>query len=174
MRLLVVVDNEWSGGIVLGSTFANVHVRDDALDLKQFVRGHQLRGLRSPWAAENTEYWSRLQLVVNHARTFVFPEFQGKGIGIAAHRELLRSGIRQWRDRYGRVAALDTLCDSADSGLFKRNGWSFAGETSGYGSDRAEAFIKVEDEDRAPTNNVALRRTGKQWQVWVRRLEPFD
>jgi hypothetical protein len=69
MRLLIVENGQWAGGIVLGSTFPNIDVRDEALGLKRHVRNHHLRGLRSPWARENVPYWSRLQLVVNHART---------------------------------------------------------------------------------------------------------
>jgi hypothetical protein len=172
MRLAVVTaDHQWVGGIVLGSTFPNIHVRDSALGLKPYVRDTPRRGLRSPWSSENKEYWERLQTVVNHARTFIFPEFQGRGIGVQSHRQLLTQGISRWQERYpGQVTGLDTLCDSADSGLFRRNGWDYVGTTTGYKADRSRVFVPTEGTNRRLCNNVALTRSGRQWEVWVRKL----
>jgi GNAT superfamily N-acetyltransferase len=171
MRLAVREGLRWLGGIVLGSTFPNIHDRDTALGLKRHVAGATTRGLRSAWARENHAYWDDLQTIVNHARTFVFPEYQGRGIGIEAHRLLLRQGMRHWRARYrGTVRALDTLCDSEDSGLFLRNGWLYVGKTSGFGSDPSRNFVEPPSDDRSLKNNVALRKTGRQWEVWVRLL----
>src|SRR5262249_12573654 len=108
--------------------------------------------------------------VVNHARTFVFPEFQGRGIGIDAHRLLIRVGPRYWRKRYRTpVAAFDTLCDSSDSKLFIRNGWDYAGRTKGFGSDRSRPLVEVRD-GAEPRNNVALLKTGRRWEVWIRTI----
>jgi hypothetical protein len=172
MRLLVVDGMHWVGGIVLGSTFPNIDCRDEALDLKRYVRGTRERGLASPWSAENTEYWSRLQSVVNHARTFVFPSAQGRGVGIEAHRLLLGVGIRQWKRRYpGPVAALDTLCDNRDSGLFRRNSWAHVGQTKGFGSDRTREF-SASDRSEHLRNNVGLIRNSRAWEVWVVEVGP--
>lgn len=170
MRLLISEKGHWVGGIVLGSTFPNVGVRDEILGLKRWCRNHQLRGLRSPWARENRAYWERLQRIVNHARTFVFPDDQGRGIGIRAHRLLLGQGLKHWEARYGdRVAALDTLCDSRDSGLFRRNGWVYAGRTAGYESDRSSELVPMGAESEL-RNNVALKRGRIRWEVWVREV----
>lgn len=169
MRLLIIENGDWVGGVVLGSTFPNVGVRDEAIGLKPYVRDHQLRGLRSPWARENIDYWGRLQHIVNHARTFVFPECQGRGVGIRAHKQLLREGVALWEARYGPVAAFDTLCTNEDSGLFRRNGWNHVGRTKGYGSDRSTLLVD-ETETSSPVNNVALRPTGVRWDVWIRVL----
>lgn len=169
MRLAIMDRGVWLGGIVLGSTFPNVAARDEALGLKRYVRNTRARDLRSPWASENREYWDRLQRIVNHARTFIFPEFQGQGIGIASHQLLVAEGVDLWRERYaGRVIALDTLCDSTDSGLFRKNGWQHVGSTTGYTSDRSRSL--VDDDERRLRNNVALRRTGHTWEVWVKKL----
>jgi|SRR5271168_4317251 len=54
MRLAIIKESAWVGGIVLGSTFPNIGVRDEALGLKQFVKGFSDRGLRNAWCAENT------------------------------------------------------------------------------------------------------------------------
>lgn len=170
MRLAVFFHRQWAGGIVLGSTFPNIEVRDEAVGLKKYVRGWKQRGLRHPWARENRNYWNGLQKVVNHARTFVFPEFQGKGIGIEAHRRLLTAGVRLWEKKYGDViAALDTLCDHSESKLFAVNGWTCVGETKGYCSDKKSAFSQRGCRDGSIRNNVALKMTRKahKWVVWV-------
>jgi hypothetical protein len=170
MRLLVFDGRVWVGGIVLGSTFPNVRCRDELVGLREHVLNFAERGLRSPWCSENTDYWRPLQEVVNHARTFVFPSAQGRGVAIEAHRLLLTQGVKIWAERYpGPVTALDTLCDSADSGLFRRNGWTHAGQTKGYGSDKNAAF--VDGTDRSLRNNVALAPVSRPWEVWVRRVQ---
>jgi GNAT superfamily N-acetyltransferase len=171
MRLAITLKGEWVGGIVLGSTFPNIEVRDEALGLKRFVRDYQARGLRSPWCRENKKYWRALQSIVNHARTFVFPDFQGRGIGKNAHRILLSEGVRLWEQRYHHpVYALDTLCDHADSGLFLSNKWSLVGQTKGYTADYSRGFSKIAN--RASINNASLRPGRVQWQVWVRVIRP--
>lgn len=172
LRLCVYVDEVWIGGIVLGSTFPNINVRDEFLGLKTFVRGFRHRGLRNPWSRENVGYWNALQHVVNHARTFVFPRFQGKGLGVAAHRELLNTGIVHWERRYQqKIAALDTLCTHNDSKLFAKNCWKLIGNTRGYTSDPSEVFSSrafVKDW-KMIRNNIGLKRIEKQverWWVW--------
>ena len=171
MRLGIVYRGQWVGGVVLGSTFPNVSVRDEALGLKLYVRGFAARGLRNAWCRENREYWSALQTIVNHARTFVFPEFQGQGLGKEAHRVLLTKGIRIWEQKYKTsVYALDTLCDRSDSGLFLANGWHLAGETRGYTADYGSSFS--EEHTHARINNAALKRSNARWQVWVRVVRP--
>ena len=98
-RLAIVGDGQWLGGVVLGSPFPNIRPRDDAFGLTPLVTDWSQRGLISPWASENRQYWDRLQLIVNHARTFVFPDFQGGSVGIKAHRLLLTVGRSIWEDR---------------------------------------------------------------------------
>jgi len=172
MRLLIVnAERQWLGGIVLGSPFPNVHDRDVALGLKRHVAAAIAKGVH-PWSRQNRAYWLALQRVVNHARTFVFPEFQGKGIGIQAHQILLTEGVGHWQARYpGEVTALDTLCDASDSGLFRRNGWSHVGRTRGYESDPASEFASTEKiKGVAPRNNVGLRASGRRWEIWVKEL----
>jgi len=171
MRLLIVDERAWVGGIVLGSTFPNIDVRDRALNLKRWCNDTRQRGIRNPWARENLEYWRRLQRIVNHARTFVFPDAQGRGVGIQAHKLLLRQGVSLWEERYAdRVGAFDTLCDSQDSGLFLRNGWQHVGKTAGYESDGKSVFAvrKVRQPIR---NNVGLRQGPRQWEVWIRMVD---
>src|SRR5207237_3349007 len=75
MRLAIVEDGLWVGGIVLGSTFPNILVRDENVGLRKFVINYKRRGLVNPWTRKNRSYWRNLQKVVNHARTFVFPQF---------------------------------------------------------------------------------------------------
>jgi hypothetical protein len=172
MRLAIMLGKQWVGGIVLGSTFPNVGARDEALGLKLFVRGFQHRGLRNAWCKENVEYWSALQSIVNHARTFVFPEFQGRGIGKAAHALLLTQGMQIWERHYdGRVYALDTLCDQTDSGLFLSNGWTLVGQTKGYTADYRNGF-SADRNGAASINNAALKFGRTTWQVWVRVIRP--
>ena len=171
MRLAIICERQWVGGIVLGSTFPNVGVRDEALGLKRFVRGYAARGLRNAWCKENREYWQALQTIVNHARTFVFPQFQGRGLGKEAHRLLLTKGIRVWERKYGQpVYALDTLCDRSDSGLFVANGWSLVGETKGYTANYKDDFSQ--GTGSVSINNAALKRGKTHWQVWVRVVRP--
>jgi hypothetical protein len=170
MRLVIMDGKRWVGGVVLGSTFPNVGCRDELLGLKEHVRGRMPNGVRGPWATENRAYWDALQAVVNHARTFVFPEFQGRGAGVSAHGLLLTEGVELWTARYpGSVTALDTLCDSNDSGLFSRNGWMYAGQTKGYSSDRTTPLVDPGTR-KVLRNNVALRPTGRLWEVWVRPI----
>lgn len=172
MRLAIMLDRCWVGGVVLGSTFPNVDVRDEALGLKVFVRGFQKRGLRNAWCKENVEYWSALQTIVNHARTFVFPEFQGRGLAKTAHQLLLAQGVRIWERQYReRVYALDTLCDQTDSGLFLANGWSLVGQTKGYTADYAGLF-SARRKQPARINNAALKVGRTRWQVWIRVVRP--
>ncbi len=78
LRLCIYERRVWIGGVVLGSTFPNIDARDSALGLKTLVRGSTLRGIPHPWHSRNRDYWSALQYVVNRARTFIFPRFQGK------------------------------------------------------------------------------------------------
>lgn len=152
---------------------SNILVRDEFLGLRKFVVDYKERGLKNPWAKENTLYWQALQKVVNHARTFVFPQFQGRGIGIRAHQLLLSEGVKMWEEKYGgRVFAVDTLCTKGDSGLFRRNGWTCLGHTKGYTSDPSRVFSKRIDSSKAVKNNVALSKAAGfgGWWVWAKIL----
>ena len=174
MRLAIMLNNKWAGGIVLGSTFPNIDVRDRSVGLKSFVVNYKSRGLKSAWARENREYWGRLQRIVNHARTFVFPSFQGQGVGTRAHRILLTQGVRLWEQKYGdKVAALDTLCDHGDSKLFLVNGWTHVGETKGYCSNPKANFSRKSNKKHPFKNNVALtlHPSNRKWVVWVKVLD---
>lgn len=171
MRLAIISEGQWVGGVVLGSPFPNVSVRDEALGLKEFVRGYASRGLRNAWCKENREYWQALQTIVNHARTFVFPQFQGRGLGKEAHKRLLTQGVRVWEKKYcQRIYAFDTLCDSSDSGLFIANGWSLVGETKGYTANYKDAFSG--ESKTVSINNAALKPGKMRWQVWVKVVKP--
>jgi len=180
MRLAVVEDGQWVGGIVLGSTFPNILVRDEAVGLRKFVTNYKKRGLKNPWSRDNKSYWRNLQRVVNHARTFIFPQFQGRGLGIRAHGLLLTEGVKMWEQKYrDRVYALDTLCTADESKLFLSNNWIRAGQTKGYSSNRGEVFSKpmkvLDDEKSGIKNNSALQKSesGTQWWVWVIQLRRF-
>jgi GNAT superfamily N-acetyltransferase len=175
MRLAISVRGEWAGGVVLGSTFPGIGARDEALGLRDYLRGYRQRGLVSAWAGENRDYWSRLQGVVNHARTFVFPDFQGEGIGVKAHALLLTRGRELWEERYpGRVWALDTLCTSSDSRMFLDNGWELVGRTAGYSRDPSRSLSKrlADDDTRGRRDNAGLSIMpgSYRWWVWVRRI----
>jgi GNAT superfamily N-acetyltransferase len=174
LRLAIVEEGRWVGGIVLGSTFPNLHDRDVYLGLTKYLHGYRERGLCSPWARENTAYWRRLQLVVNHARTFVFPQMQGRGIGVRSHRLLLSDGVKLWRKRYTHpVWALDTLCNTGESRLFAENGWSLVGSTKGYSAASKEKFSSRIAVIPVLRNNVALTkiRRGRRWAIWVRIID---
>ncbi len=175
MRLAVLKDGQWAGGIVLGSTFPNIGPRDKALGLKKFVLGWQARGLVSPWARENTQYWSALQSIVNHARTFVFPAYQGSGLGVDAHALLLTQGKRIWEEHYQcGVAAFDTLCTHPSSRLFAENGWELVGQTKGYSRAPAEVLSKraFAQEWRTISDNAGLAKLegSTKWWIWVRPI----
>jgi GNAT superfamily N-acetyltransferase len=175
MRLAIINNQCWAGGIVLGSTFPNIDARDRYVGLKPFVTNCKLRGLKNPWSRDNREYWTRLQRIVNHARTFVFPSFQGKGIGTRGHKLLLREGVMLWEKKYeDKVAAIDTLCDHGDSKLFLANGWSLVGETKGYCSNPKSSFSHTEDENNPIKNNVglAMHPNNRKWVVWVKMIDP--
>lgn len=172
MRLALVHDAHWVGGVVLGSTFPNVDVRDRALGLKVYVSGFASRGLSNPWSGKNRKYWNCLQSIVNHARTFIFPQFQGRGLGKEAHRLLLGDGIKLWESKYHqKVYALDTLCDHSDSGLFLSNGWLHVGQTKGFTADYKKSFT-LRKKVTPSINNAALRPGPTRWQVWVRTIRP--
>lgn len=174
MRLGILFKNEWAGGIVLGSTFPNIDVRDRYVGLKPFVMNLKARGLKNAWVRENREYWDRLQKVVNHARTFVFPAFQGYGIATRGHRLLLKEGVKLWEQKYSdRVAALDTLCDHGDSKLFLSNGWTLVGETKGFCSNPKSTFTQKLDDKNPLKNNVALAHSPQnpKWVVWVKMID---
>ena len=174
MRLAIMLKNEWAGGIVLGSTFPNIDARDRYVGLKRYVVDLKARGLKNAWVRENRDYWDRLQKIVNHARTFVFPSFQGRGVGIRAHRLLLKEGVALWERKYGdRVAAFDTLCDHGDSKLFLVNGWTLVGETKGYCSNPKLVFSKKTDKQHPFKNNVALALNPhrRRWVVWVKMID---
>lgn len=173
MRLAIIYKQRWAGGIVLGSTFPNIEVRDRFIGLKKHVQNVKERGLKHPWSKENKDYWGRLQKVVNHARTFVFPNFQGFGIATKAHKILLTEGVEIWEEKYNdKVGALDTLCDHGDSKLFLKNDWSLVGETKGYGSNPKAKFSK-KSEDNTVKNNVglALNENSTKWVVWVKIID---
>jgi len=141
------------------------------LGLTAFTHGYRERGLVSPWASENREYWERLQLIINHARTFVFPTFQGCGLGVRALALLPTQGRSLWEDRYGPgVIAFDTHCTSPTSRLFAENGWRLVGQTKGFARDPTRTFSKrvVGDALKVSDNaGLACRRRNKRWWTWV-------
>lgn len=174
MRLAIIYHKTWVGGIVLGSPFPNIEVRDHAVGIKKHVLNFKKRGLRSPWVRENRAYWMRLQRIVNHARTFVFPDFQGQKLAVKAHKLLLTEGIELWEKKYhDKVAALDTLCDHGDSKLFLANGWILVGETKGYSSNPKAAFSRRTNQGKPFKNNVALVQhpENRKWVVWVKLID---
>jgi len=177
MRLAIIHDGKWVGGIVLGSPFPNIEVRDRALGLKRFVENYKQRGLMSPWQRENKLYWKALQRIINHARTFIFPMFQGRGLATLAHRHLLTEGVQLWERKYkDPVFALDNLCDQGDSKLFARNGWTLVGETKGYRSAPNSVFSKrvIKQGFKGVKNNTGLQLwpDGRRWLVWVKVINP--
>jgi hypothetical protein len=179
MRLAIIENGDWVGGIVLGSTFPNIRVRDKALGLRQYIEDWKERGLKSPWARENTAYWSALQKIINHARTFIFPRFQGAGRGKLAHKLLLTEGVALWKSKYqDEVIGLDTLCTHADSRLFKDNDWILVGRTEGYTSDPSRVFSKraFREDWKTIKNNIALGRIdgATRWFVWVKPMVAID
>jgi len=177
MRLAVVKDRTWVGGIVLGSTFPNIFARDEALGLRRFVVDYRSRGLKNPWVRENYLYWRALQTIVNHARSFTFPMFQGNGIGVGAEKLLFTEGVELWEEKYvDRVYALDNLTDRPDSKLFLNNGWQMVGQTKGFSSEPDKIFsqrlgYKNKEQIR---NNVGLSTTEKaiRWFIWVKVINP--
>lgn len=173
MRLAITYHNEWIGGIVLGSTFPNIKARDEAFGLTKYTKGYKKKGLVSPWARENKAYWDRLQLIVNHARTFIFPKFQGNGLGIASLSLLLTTGRRIWEERYNvSICGFDTLCTHPTSRLFKDNRWKLVGQTRGYSRDPYKLFSKraFKEEWKNIKDNAGLCKIkgNMQWWIWVK------
>jgi len=179
VRLAVTNGREWIGGVVLGSTFPNIAPRDDAFGLTKFIHNTRRRGLISPFASENKLYWSNLQKIVNHARTFIFPAFQGEGLGINVHALLLSQGRRIWQDRYGcEVYGFDTLCTHPKSRLFYENGWSLVGRTKGYTRDPETVLSSrraFADEWRGIEENAGLSKLegSMRWWIWVVVFQRF-
>jgi hypothetical protein len=172
MLLAVIKDGEWIGGIILGSPFPNLRPRDDAFGLTKHVSDWRARGLTSPWARENRAYWDRLQLVVNQARAFVFPQFRGTGVGVLAHSLLETEGRTLWEAEYGRLAGFDTLCTEPNSRLFADNGWRLVGRTLGYTRDPETSLsqrVTTWKIDGVSDNaGLALTSTSTRWWIWVR------
>jgi len=179
MRLALTNGREWVGGVVLGSTFPNMAPRDDAFGLTKFIHDTRRRGLISPFAAENRLYWDSLQKIVNHARTFIFPAFQGEGLGIEAHSLLLKEGRQIWQERYDcDVHGFDTLCTHPGSRLFCENGWSLVGRTKGYTRDPETALSSrraFADEWRGIEENAGLAKLAgsARWWIWVIVFQQF-
>jgi len=173
MRLAAMENGRWVGGIVLGSPFPNIRVRDDAIGLTCFAVDLKHRGLFNAWATENRDYWDRLQLIANQARAFVFPDERGQAVGIRMHRLLESQGRKLWEEKYGRLAGFDTLCTASDSRLFSSNGWSCVGRTKGYSRDPSVALSSRVQAGRLPNirDNAGLSGGGYKWWVWVRMLE---
>jgi hypothetical protein len=71
------------------------------------------------------------------------------------------------------VFAVDTLCTDEDSGLFRRNGWTFLGHTKGYASNPSRVFSNRLDGSSVVKNNVALskREAFVGWAVWAKILK---
>ena len=175
MRLAVVDKGRWVGGIVLGSTFPNLRSRDDAFGLTRWVVDWHERGLVSPWASENYQYWRRLQQVVNQARAFVFPTHAGGGVGVRAHALLETEGLHYWQLKYERVAGFDTLCNHSSSRLFTDNGWALVGRTLGHSRDPGSSLSRrVTDQSLPVRDNAGLtaQPSGERWWVWIRVLRP--
>lgn len=179
MRLTITFEGQWAGGMVLGSTFPNIRPRDEAFGLTKYVEGWKEKGLVSPWARENRDYWDRLQLIVNHARTFVFPALWGNGIGTAALSLLSTEGKRLWEERYGGpIYGFDTLAAHPTSRLFEDNGWTLVGRTQGYSRDRQKVFSKraskEEWEDIKDNAGLTKDQDNTRWWIWVKVLRRFD
>lgn len=179
MRLAVISGSEWVGGVVLGSTFPNMAPRDEAFGLTRFIRNTRKRGLISPYASENRLYWDNLQKIVNHARTFIFPVFQGNGLGIRTHEMLLGEGRRIWERKYkSKVHGFDTLCTHEKSRLFLENGWRLVGRTQGYSRDPKKALSArraFEEEWMNIKENAGLGRIkgSRRWWIWVLIFKKF-
>ena len=173
-----MAEGQWIGGVVLGSPFPNIRPRDDAFGISRYARNLADRGLENAWARENRDYWDRLQLVVNQARAFVFPQFAGKGLGIKMHRLLETQGRRLWEAKYGTLAGFDTLCTEPTSRLFGDNGWTLVGRTKGFSRDPTRTLSRRVAQGALPDvrDNAALTAspTGTKWWVWVRLLDRID
>jgi hypothetical protein len=177
IRLAIIRGDEWVGGVVLGSTFPNIAKRDEAFGLDKFLRNTRDRGLVSPFASENNDYWENLQKIVNHARTFIFPAFQGKGIGVKTHALLLTEGRRIWESKYGsKILGFDTLCTHPKSRLFLDNDWILVGRTQGYTRDPKKVLSSrkafLEEWDNIKENAGLGRLVGShRWWIWVKVLQ---
>ena len=177
MRLAITNSRNWVGGIVLGSTFPNIAKRDEAFGLNKFIRNTKARGLISPFASENNDYWKNLQKIVNHARTFIFPAFQGKGLGVKTHALLLTQGRQIWEKKYGsKILGFDTLCTHPKSRLFLDNGWVLVGRTQGYTRDPKKVLSSrkafLEEWDNIKENAGLRRLVGScRWWIWVKVLQ---
>ena len=179
VRLAVIKNNEWIGGVVLGSTFPNIKPRDDVFKLTQYVKNWKAQGLISPWAKENKKYWNGLQLIVNHARTFIFPQFQGNGLGIAIHKLLLTEGRQLWESKYNeKIYGFDTLDTHPKSRLFLENGWKLVGRTKGYSRDPNRVFSKRAFNEKWEyiKDNSGLNKTknSTRWWIYVKVFKKFS
>jgi hypothetical protein len=174
LRLALIYRGQWAGGTVLGSPFPNVGARDVAFGLTKYTVGYRERGLISPWASENRDYWDRLQHIVNHARTFVFPLFQGAGLGVRAVSLLPTEARELWQAKYcDEVIGFDTHCTSPTSRLFLDNSWELVGRTKGFSRNGKHAFSqRAADAVLQVRDNAGLshRRKNPRWWTWVLRI----
>jgi hypothetical protein len=179
LRLVVTNGKLWIGGVVLGSTFPNMAPRDEEFGLTKYIRNTKGRGLISPFASENRLYWDNLQKIVNHARTFIFPEFQGNGIGIKTHKLLLKDGRAIWEKRYKtKIYGFDTLCTHPKSRLFCENGWTLVGRTKGYTRDPQKVLSSrkaFKEEWSNIKENAGLEKLkgNRRWWIWTKVLKKF-
>jgi hypothetical protein len=73
------------------------------------------------------------------------------------------------------MVGFDTLCTHPASRLFRDNGWSLVGRTSGYSRDPTRVLSRraFENDWKTIKDNAGLRRLegSTRWWIWVRVLE---
>jgi GNAT superfamily N-acetyltransferase len=131
LRLMVFERDSWVGGFVLRGTIPHVTCRDKFFGLYRFRR-------RGRFPAARSGYWRRLNEIVNIGRIFVFPEFQGMGIGAGIVRLASSCSKTYWKNMYDApVRGLDCLdlAPPQHARIFTDNGWQFLGLTTGHSRD---------------------------------------
>lgn len=110
--------------------------------------------------------------------TFIFPKYQGKGLGIKTHSLLLSKGTKIWEEKYNdKIYGFDTLDNRPNSRLFLNNGWEMVGKTKGYSSDSNCIFSKRADKKgwNYIKNNKGLKKNdgNVRWWIYVKKFNIF-
>ena len=161
LRLVAHESGAWVGGFVLRSTIPHVACRDRFFELY----AHEKRGR---FASSDSAYWRELNEIVNIGRIFVFPDFQGRGVGVAIVRIAESTAKKFWRELYQtRVRGLDCLdlAPPDKARIFTENGWTFLGRTSGHSRKGRRPSMRLESTVRRVAL-PSLTKINPSWFVY--------
>jgi hypothetical protein len=150
---------------VLRNTIPHVTCRDQFFRLYSFRHGGRFPSARS-------KYWQLLNQIVNIGRIFVFPEFQGMGIGISIVGLAETTAIAYWRDIYdSKVKGLDCLdlATPKHAKIFTENGWAYLGRTTG--NSRKGRLPSMRSHSKADVQTApTLSKIHPSWFVYGKHI----